>query len=292
MQKHENYLKIKNKFLYNFKIIKIVGCCEVSVKVYILTHKKIEEKFDYPPYVPLLNGSALLNNDFGYLRDDSGDNISELNEYYAELTGQYWVWKNSNEDIIGFCQYRRWFVKNLKFDKLTEEDIQKDLDNHDIILPQRTNSNDILEEGIQKSLSLNPDYGAKWEDYVKLENILKDKFPEYYPSYKEMMQNKGAYNCNMFICRKYLADEYFTWLFDVLNELMGVIDFSAYPEDNKRVLGFFSEYLLTTFVNKNHLKIKEHYMINVERKFPILSIVNSKFPFLKSIENKILYHKL
>ena len=119
----------------------------MNIKVYVLTHKEIEENYDCPPYVPLLNGSALLKEDFGYLRDDTGENISKLNINYAELTGQYWAWKNSDADIIGFCQYRRWFVRNFKYDKLTEEDIQKDLENFDIILPQMGRSNHTPEVG-------------------------------------------------------------------------------------------------------------------------------------------------
>lgn len=264
----------------------------MSVEVYVLTHKRIEERYDSSLYVPLLNGSALIDDDFGYLRDDSGNNISKLNIYYAELTGQYWAWKNSNADIIGFCQYRRWFVKNLKFDKLTEKDILKDLNSYDIILPQKTVGNDSIKNGIKKSLKDNPNYGAKWEDYVKLGNLLKNQFPEYYESYKEIINGNEGYNCNMFICRKKLADEYFSWLFDVLEELKDMIDFSSYFEGNKRVLGFFSEYLLTTFVYKHNLKIKEHYIINVERKFPILSILKPKYPFLSLIEHKIVNYKL
>ena len=91
----------------------------MKTEVYVLTHKKINENYKCPPYVPLLNGSIFSDDDFGYLRDDVGDNISELNIYYAELTGQYWAWKHSDADIIGFCQYRRWFVRNIFGDKLT-----------------------------------------------------------------------------------------------------------------------------------------------------------------------------
>ena len=174
----------------------------MNIKVYVLTHKEIEENYDCPPYVPLLNGSALLKEDFGYLRDDTGENISKLNINYAELTGQYWAWKNSDADIIGFCQYRRWFVRNFKYDKLTEEDIQKDLENFDIILPQMGRSNHTPEVGIKKSLELNPDYGAKWEDYVKLEELIKYKFPDYFEAYEYVMSRKGGYYCNMFICKK------------------------------------------------------------------------------------------
>ncbi|MEE0025261.1 DUF4422 domain-containing protein [Methanobrevibacter sp.] len=266
----------------------------MNIKIYVLTHKKIEENYDCPPYVPLLNGSTFFDDDFGYLRDDTGDNISELNNYYAELTGQYWAWKNSKADIIGFCQYRRWFVKNIGLDKLTEEDIERDLNDYDIILPVKTPCDDTLENGIKKCLINNPNYGAKWEDYLKLENIIKNKYSQYYSVYKNLMYGNidGAYNCNMFICKKKLADEYFSWLFDILDELKNNIDFSQYPENNKRVLGFFSEYLLTVFVYAHNLKVKEYHIINIERKFPILTILNSKFPFLKSIENKIFYFKL
>lgn len=265
----------------------------MDIEVYVLTHKKIEEPFSFPPYTPLLNGSILSDDDFGYVRDDTGENISKLNIYYAELTGQYWAWKNSKVDIIGFCQYRRWFVKNFKYDKLNDEDIKKDLEDHDIILPVKTIFNQPLEMGIKEGLIKNPNYGAKWEDYVKLENIIKENFSEYYPAYKQVMYgNVGAYNCNMFICKKELADKYLSWLFKVLDELKNEIDFSAYPENNKRVLGFFSEYLLTVFVYTHNLRIKEHYIINTDRKFPIVTMFNSKFPFLRFIEDKILNFKL
>uniref|UniRef100_UPI0038643F85 DUF4422 domain-containing protein n=1 Tax=Methanobrevibacter sp. TaxID=66852 RepID=UPI0038643F85 len=166
----------------------------MSVEVYVLTHKRIEEEYDHSLYVPLLNGSALIDDDFGYLRDDSGNNISKLNIYYAELTGQYWVWKNSNAEVIGFCQYRRWFVKNLKFDKLTEKDIIKDLNSYDIILPQKTVGNDSIKNGIKQSIKDNPNYGAKWEDYVKLVNLLKNKFPEYYETYIKIINGNEGYN--------------------------------------------------------------------------------------------------
>ena len=52
-----------------------------NMKIYIKTYKK----FDYEKnnlYEHLLNGSAMLDEDFGYTRDDTGENISKLNKYY------------------------------------------------------------------------------------------------------------------------------------------------------------------------------------------------------------------
>ncbi len=46
--------------------------------------------------------------------DDSGENISEKNPQYCELTPQYWAWKNENFDFAGFFHYRRY----LSFDRV------------------------------------------------------------------------------------------------------------------------------------------------------------------------------
>lgn len=258
-----------------------------EVIIYILTHKEFNEEYDKELYKPLLNGSYFINEELNYITDNTGDNISELNPYYAELTGQYWAWKNSNADIIGFTHYRRWFIRNLKFDKLTKKDIINDLKNNDLILPQKTRLSKSLKETIVNGLKENPDYGAKWEDYIKLGEVLKTNYPKYFKSFEYIMNHKTCYNNNMFICNFELADEYFSWLFEVLSQMEKEIDFSAYPEDNKRVLGFFSEILLTVFVRKHDLKVKEHYLLLSARKMPIIQPLIRRFPKIGALEGII-----
>lgn len=258
-----------------------------KVIIYVLTHKKFNEKYDNDLYKPLLNGSYFISERLDYIKDNTGENISKLNPYYAELTGEYWAWKNSDADIIGFNHYRRWFARNIKFDKLTKEDIINDLKTNDIILPQKSIVKKSIKNQIINGLEKYPDYGAKWEDYVKLANILKEDFPEYYDTFNKIMNGNKCYSNNMFICKSELADKYFSWLFKVIAKLEPEIDFSKYPENNKRIFGFFSETLLTVFVEKHNLKVKEHYLILTERKIPLLHVLQRRFPLIGDIENII-----
>ena len=246
-----------------------------KIEIFVLTHKE----FELPQkeiYVPILNGSSLHDDDFGYLRDDSGDNISDLNKYYAEMTGEYWAWKNSDADIIGFCHYRRYFAKNISLKILERNDIEEILNDYDIIMPNRvrmgmTNVDDI--RTTRKYL----DYGPYLEDYCKLRNILEKDYPDYLPFYDEMLNEKTCYWFNMFICRKELADDYFEWVFDILKKMESEIDFEKYPENQRRILGFLSERLINVYIKKNQLKVKEKPILISDRKIPLIYVIGFRF---------------
>lgn len=53
-------------------------------EMYLPLHVGAEGKFD-------ASGKPL---DLGYTKDNTGENISEKNSYFCELTGLYWAWKN------------------------------------------------------------------------------------------------------------------------------------------------------------------------------------------------------
>ena len=54
---------------------------------------------------------------------DLGKNISNLNKYYAEFTGFYWIWKNQlsnlkDDDLIGNCHNRVLWLNEFKINKI------------------------------------------------------------------------------------------------------------------------------------------------------------------------------
>ena len=260
-----------------------------KITMYILTHKKFNhESIDEKQmYKPLLCGSACLDEDFGYIRDDVGDNISHLNKYYAELTGEYWAWKNDNSDIIGFCHYRRYFTKNILLNKISEKDIQKILKDYDIILPQKRYLDKTNIEEIELG-NLEVDTCQKKEDYNLLREIIKKESPEYLESFDEVLNEKEIYWYNMFICRKEIADDYFNWIFKILKIFKDQTDFSQYDDGNARVLGYLSERLVNVYVKKHNLKVKERYLLQTELRIPFLTIIENKSPFVQKLFKSLL----
>lgn len=63
--------------------------------IYIAAHKQFTS-LEMDGYIPLQVG-AENNIDLGYLKDNVGDNISEKNPNYCELTGLYWIF-----NVLGF----------------------------------------------------------------------------------------------------------------------------------------------------------------------------------------------
>lgn len=83
----------------------------MSCKIFVATHK------DYAMpqseiYMPVWAGAAINSNFKGQFQgDNDGDNISEKNLCFNELTVLYWGWKNIKSDYKGMVHYRRYIGK-------------------------------------------------------------------------------------------------------------------------------------------------------------------------------------
>ena len=96
-------------------------------------------------YLPIHVGCEGKKN-LGFQGDNSGENISNLNSYYCELTGLFWAWKNLDCDYLGLVHYRRYFTKmtkrynesiNIDDVILNRFEVEKLLENSEVIVPKR-----------------------------------------------------------------------------------------------------------------------------------------------------------
>ena len=221
-----------------------------KIQVYVVSHSEedIKNIDANDVYVPLFVGRNGKDN-LGFVSDDTGDNISSKNSSYCELTGLYWMWKNSDADIIGLVHYRRYFAKwrlGKKFERKELEEIFKE---YDIILPKKTTA--LLG-------SVYEDYGH-WnyaKDLDLCEEVITEQFPEYLESYKKVVNGKNLYYYNMFIAKKEVIDSYSEWVFPILAEVEKRVDMTGYDDYQKRIYGFLTERLFDVWMDRQNLKVK------------------------------------
>lgn len=209
----------------------------MDTRIYVMTHKEIAEMPD-KMYIPLHVGRA-GKQDLGYVSDDTGDQISEKNPFYCELTGIYWLWKNVKCDIIGICHYRRYFTRQ---DKLLDKDyIEKTIQRYPIIIP---NSSCVNEPDVYSH------YASRHncKDLELCREIIQKRRPEYLAAFEFAMKSVLVSACNMWITKKDIFDRYCRWLFDILFEAEGKIPLQDYDDYQKRVMGFLAERLFRVWL--------------------------------------------
>lgn len=189
-------------------------------------------------------GAALTEERICGLTDDIGDNISERNRQFCELTALYWIWKNAEQDIVGLEHYRRHFL-------LRDDWYQKMRDNHvDVILPT--------------PLYVAPSLAGNYKDrHVESDwNFMMDYMKRIYPrDYREALIffDANLYSpCNMFIMKKEVLSELCEWLFPIL---FVCAEHGGERQDiyQNRYPGFISERLMTFFFEKNREQYKIVY---------------------------------
>lgn len=215
------------------------------MKIYVCTHKQFTPMVEDARLSPLMVGATNRSDDFGYQRDDDGDNISAKNLSYCELTGLYWMWKNSKEDVLGLCHYRRYFDPNLDYEAMLQK--------CDVILPLT----------FYTEVPLCVDYCSNHvrENFWTLREAVQTVSPEYIQAFDDVMSSNELSSYNMFIARREFVDAYCSWLFSVLFEVEKNVRMSPYPYQ-QRVFGFMGERLMRVFVEHNKLKAK-HVFVKV-----------------------------
>lgn len=267
-----------------------------KIWVVVATHKA----FDMPKdkmYIPLHvgaegktdeNGNPL---DLGFQKDNAGENISEKNAQFCELTGLYWAWKNLDSDYIGLVHYRRHFQgvgRKSKNDDLFEQvlsykQLRPFLGDVKVIVPKKRH---YYIETLEQHYAHN--HFIKELDTAK--EVMIEKYPEYKDAYDKAIHRTWGYMFNMMILSKDLLDEYCTWLFDILFEMTdrlnkeseGSEELSSFENRfpgrvSERIFNVWLEYQLETGRIKKE-EIKEIPFMYMEK----INILNKGYTFLRA----------
>lgn len=221
----------------------------MKITIYTMTHKEFTPPTD-AIYKPLWVGCVQNRPRDGFVRDDNGDNISDKNCYYSELTGHYWVYKNDTDsDIIGTCHYRRYLMDDDGHLYSTNA-ILKALNIFDLITTKKVHLNNSYRYGFSANHNL-----AALDTTGE---VIRDLYPEYHDTFISLVNGSDTYFGNMFITTRSLYMKYCEWLFTIFAEVEKRINLDT-DEDayHKRVLGFISEFLLLVWTTVNNLKVKE-----------------------------------
>lgn len=222
--------------------------------VYIAAHKAFDP-VDDRTYIPLQVGAAGGAN-LPYTKDNTGENISDKNPHFCELTGLYWIRHNTQDDYKGLVHYRRYFMQSGR--PLAEDSIRRLLADSDILLPPR----EVLRESAWKEFCL---HSGHERDLVLLREAVEKIDAAYLPSFDRVMAGNRLHLYNMLIARREIFDAYCDWLFAVLFELENHVDMTGYTPYEQRLFGFLSERLLNVWVAHNQLTVRTVKVKNTQQ---------------------------
>jgi hypothetical protein len=223
---------------------------------YVVAHKPIAT-------IPAPNRVIIAVGEFANvssgLRDNTGDNISNKNQSFCELTALYWIWKNDKKSsFISFEHYRRFFLckkeSPLEYRIQTKNGFLELMNKFDIVVPRPV----FLSKFNTLWDAYSHSYGS--DDLIKTRKVIMKVCPEYLPDFDFVVcENKKISYFNMLVSSKDVLNQYCSWLFGILFCLEPDIDLSKKLSYKKRVFGFLSERLINVWLYHNRDSIKIGY---------------------------------
>lgn len=260
-----------------------------DITIVVATHKKSPMPSD-SMYLPLHVGAAGKTDesgaplDFGYTRDDTGDNISIKNSNFGTQTGLYWLWKNVDSEYKGLVHYRRFFVgrnadkNDMVGSVITYDEIKPMLGKYKIFTPKKRRY-------FIETLYSHYAHTHEEEHFRIVRDIIKNEIPEYLQAYNTVLKRRWGYMFNMMILQKDLMDDYCSWLFKILFEAYERIDKTGMSAFDSRFCGRISEILFDVWIQNKietgkvkKSEIKElPYMEDVNWSYKIKAFLSAKF---------------
>lgn len=256
---------IESFFKYNKKtkekIDYIDNVYNNNIDIYINTHKNFEPIVENKVYKVI--DSRLIE-----------ANLPLKDDFYSELYNYKYVYDNVPlKKYVGFCHYRRY----LSF--------LDDIPNMDELF----NEYDcVVGKPLELKMTTREHYAIfhNIEDLEIVENIIKEKYNEYYGSLESFLDNNLFIPYNMFIMKSEDFKEYCEFIFGVIGEYLNIVgtDIKGRIENNKekylkdfspnntveyqyRIGGYIIERLTNAFMIKHFKKIKWYKVLITENKY-------------------------
>lgn len=236
--------------------------------------------------------------------DNCGENISNKNKNYCELTALYAMWKNGKTDdcdFVGLAHYRRYLyplndfkehvnrtllalLQRLRLSKFLKvrsgqlysgkkntrrEHIKFAWGEIEQFMHGELHDYDVLvpyPDILPCSVYKNYCDCHRESDLQAMTESVKKLFPDFLPYFKKALKSHKLYIGNVFVMRKDVFDTYMQLLFSVLEDVEKKI---VLPTDTyqARVFGFLAERLFSAFViycKSLGLKIHHMWILNIK----------------------------
>lgn len=214
-------------------------------------------------FVNIQAGRALSTQRLDMPGDDTGDNISDLNWSFSEMSAVYWYWKNRpHAELVGICHYRRFFnpwpygrtgkftvgrtdsarrtvpesLRGLLTSPLAVRRVQEAATGVEALVPRP-----LAYDNMSAADYFVSQHGqSAWDT---LAGVMDDRGEDL----SELETARAFFCWNMMVVPRDRFDEYCGWIFPILLDFHERFD---YPDDpyERRMAGFVAERLTSMFL--------------------------------------------
>lgn len=227
------------------------ACRNENVCIYAVTSSKnlhsSKRKYESEYIEYIQAGAKISEKKICRITDDVGDNISEFNLLFCELTAGYWIYKNDKRNAyVGLYHYSRGLdITDEQIRYIVNADVDAVLTiplvfRHEIITRASIQDIEVLLEAINR---VSPEYTELAEKYFF---------------------SKLFFVGNILFAKKEIYDRYYRWMFNVFNEWGKVRKEKGMNTNLSRRPAYDGEHLLAIFFLKH---VNDYHILYSKMKF-------------------------
>lgn len=204
----------------------------IDARIYV-SHTKACPVLGNDLFVPLQAGRQQADEALpDMVGDDTGDHISDRYSQWGELTSLYWVWKNTQQEYVGWMRAARllslvkggedgalegFSQRSIRHYGWTLAGARSLLKHYDIVVPRAYDVQEItaLQE-VETPHALYVREGGTAQEIALLLRVIEELYPEKYIHALEFFYGHSMRPWNLFVMKQELFQSYGAFLFSVL----------------------------------------------------------------------------